>query len=147
MAAMGTSLFRPISPNPPTGSGSVERLTAEWGALDVLVNNAGIIEVGPLGSFDDAALALTFNTNVVGPMALTRDLQLLLENAGSARVVNVGSVFGDIPYPLLAAYSASKFALRGFSIALRREWRQKGSASTSPRRVQPGPPPSLPSHV
>src|ERR1044071_3665539 len=101
----------------------VDRIATEWGALDVLINNAGIIEVGPLGSFDDAALALTFNTNVIGPMALTRDLQALLENAGSARVVNIGSVFGDIPYPLLAAYSASKFALRGFSIALRREWR------------------------
>jgi len=108
----------------------VDRLTAEWGGLDFLVNNAGIIEVGPLGSFDDAALALTFNTNVIGPMALTRDLQPLLESAGSARVVNVGSVFGDIPYPLLAAYSASKFALRGFSIALRREWKQKGISVT-----------------
>jgi short-subunit dehydrogenase len=108
----------------------VERIATEWGALDVLINNAGIIEVGPLGSFDDAALALTFNTNVIGPMALTRDLQSLLENAGSARVVNIGSVFGDIPYPLLAAYSASKFALRGFSIALRREWRQKGISVT-----------------
>src|SRR3954471_2748261 len=108
----------------------VDRIAAEWGALDVLINNAGIIEVGPLVSFDDAALALTFNTNVIGPMALTRDLQSLLENAGSARVVNIGSVFGDIPYPLLAAYSASKFALRGFSIALRREWKQKGISVT-----------------
>jgi short-subunit dehydrogenase len=108
----------------------VDLVASEWGALDVLINNAGIIEVGPVGSFDDAALALTFNTNVIGPMALTRDLQPLLENAAAARVVNIGSVFGDIPYPLLAAYSASKFALRGFSIALRREWKQKGISVT-----------------
>jgi NAD(P)-dependent dehydrogenase (short-subunit alcohol dehydrogenase family) len=108
----------------------VDRIEAEWGGLDVLVNNAGIIEAGPLRSLDDSTLARCFETNVIAPIALTRDLQPLLERAGSARVVNVGSVFGDIPYPMLAAYSASKFALRGFSIALRREWKVRGIGVT-----------------
>jgi short-subunit dehydrogenase len=96
----------------------------------MLINNAGVIEVGPIASFDDAALERIFDTNVLGPMALTRDLQPFLVRARPSRVVNIGSVFGDIPYPLLAAYSASKFALRGFSIALRREWKEKGISVT-----------------
>jgi short-subunit dehydrogenase len=108
----------------------IDRLASEWGSLDLLINNAGIMEGGPLGGFDDDALAHLFNTNVIGPMALTRDLMPLLSKARPSRVVNIGSIFGDIPYPLFAAYSASKFALRGFSIALRREWKEKGIGVT-----------------
>ncbi len=108
----------------------VDRLMSEWGSLDILINNAGIVEGGELAAFDDAALARIFNTNVIGPMALTRDLLPLLQRARPSRVVNIGSVFGDIPYPMFTAYSASKFALRGFSIALRREWKQQGIGVT-----------------
>jgi short-subunit dehydrogenase len=54
----------------------------------------------------------------------------LLIAAKPSRVVNIGSVLGDIAYPQFSCYSASKFALRGFSIALRREWKQKGVGVT-----------------
>ena len=47
----------------------------------------------------------------------------LLRRAAPSRIVNVGSIFGDIAYPLFAPYSASKFALRGLSIAMRREFK------------------------
>jgi short-subunit dehydrogenase len=107
-----------------------DRLLESWGGLDVLVNNAGVIEAGRLEQLDDAALEQTFATNVVAPVALTRDMLPLLLAAKPARVVNVGSVFGDIPYPLFGAYSATKFALRGFSIALRRELRDRGVGVT-----------------
>ena len=50
--------------------------------------------------------------------------------SGPSRIVNVGSMFGDIAYPLFAAYSASKFALRGLSIALRRELKPYGIGVT-----------------
>jgi short-subunit dehydrogenase len=69
-------------------------------------------------------------TNVIAPLALTREMLPLLRRAMPSRVVNVGSMFGDIPYPLFAAYSASKFALRGLSIALRRELRGYGVGVT-----------------
>jgi short-subunit dehydrogenase len=108
----------------------VDRIRKERGALDILINNAGIVEGGPLETFDDDALARTFQTNVMAPMALTRDLMSLLIAAKPSRVVNVGSIFGDIAYPEFTCYSAAKFALRGFSIALRREWKQKGIAVT-----------------
>lgn len=106
------------------------RLGEAWGALDVLVNNAGVVEGGPLAGFDDAALEALFRTNVLAPMALVRELEPLLRLGRPSRVVNVGSVFGDIAYPGFAAYSASKFALRGFSSALRREWAPLGIGVT-----------------
>jgi short-subunit dehydrogenase len=116
----------------------VDRIRNGRGALDILINNAGIVEGGPLETFDDDALARTFQTNVVAPMALTRDLMPLLVAAKPSRVVNVGSIFGDIGYPEFTGYSAAKFALRGFSMALRREWKCKGISVTyaAPRATQ-----------
>lgn len=96
--------------------------------LDILVNNAGVLEVGPVGALEDAALERLLATNVAAPMALTRDLLPLLAPGG--QIVNMGSVFGDIAYPYFAAYSATKFALRGFSDALRRELAPQGIAVT-----------------
>ena len=116
----------------------VDRIGNERGSLDILINNAGIIEGGPLETFDDDALARTFQTNIIAPMALTRDLMSLLAAAKPSRVVNVGSIFGDIGYPEFTCYSATKFALRGFSIALRREWKKQGIDVTyaAPRATQ-----------
>jgi len=94
---------------------------AHWSALDLLVNNAGVVPVGPLGAATDEDLQAVLNTNLLAPMALVREALPLLKKAKGARVVNIGSVFGDIPYPLFAPYSATKAGLRGFSIALRRE--------------------------
>jgi short-subunit dehydrogenase len=108
----------------------VEQLLRTWRSLDILVNNAGLVEVGSVEIASDEALERTFQTNVIAPMALTRDLMPLLIAARPSRVVNIGSVFGEIPYPQFAGYSASKFALRGFSIALRREWKQRGIGVT-----------------
>ena len=101
-----------------------------WGRLDVLVNNAGIVTVGPLLRTSDAELHNVLQTNVVAPAALIRELLPLLHRAAPSRVVNVGSVFGDIAYPLFGAYSASKFALRGLSNALRRELKEFGIGIT-----------------
>ncbi|MBS0242693.1 MAG: SDR family NAD(P)-dependent oxidoreductase [Proteobacteria bacterium] len=95
-----------------------------WGGLDVLINNAGVVNVGPFSRTTDADLERMFTTNLIAPAALTRELLPLLIRARPSRVVNVGSVFGDISYPLFAAYSATKFGLRGLSNALRRELRQ-----------------------
>jgi short-subunit dehydrogenase len=108
----------------------VEIISDRWNALDVLVNNAGVVEGGAIEKFDDEAITRTFLTNVVAPMALTRDLMPMLVAAKPSRVVNIGSVFGDIAYPQFSGYSASKFALRGFSNALRREWKQTGIGVT-----------------
>ncbi len=108
----------------------VESVGVAFGRLDVLVNNAGVVEGGNHETVDDTAVESMFATNVLAPMALTRALFPLLRASRPARVVNVGSVFGDIAYPGFAAYAASKFALRGFSSALGREWKAHGIGIT-----------------
>jgi short-subunit dehydrogenase len=90
------------------------------GSLDILVNNAGVLNVGHLADMADSELEEMTNTNLVAPMALTRDLLPALRSS-KGRIVNIGSVFGDIAYPFFAGYSATKFGLRGFSDAMRRE--------------------------
>ena len=104
-------------------------VAAAGGRLDVLINNAGTLGVGHLSDIDDDALQRMCDTNLVAPMALTRDLLPALI-AARGRVVNIGSVFGDIAYPFFAAYSATKFGLRGFSDALRRELSGRGVGVT-----------------
>lgn len=127
----GQHLVIPADITSPQDRGrTVEIISEEWGALDFLVNNAGVVEGGSVEKFDDESITRTFLTNVMAPMALTRDLMPMLIAAKPSRVVNIGSVFGDIAYPQFSSYSASKFALRGFSNALRREWKQNGIGVT-----------------
>lgn len=98
-----------------------------------------MLQVGALREHDDDALAALIATNLVAPMALSRALLPALGAAGG-RVVNIGSVFGDIAYPYFAAYSASKFGLRGFGDALRRELSGTGIGVTyiAPRATRTG---------
>ena len=104
------------------GREAVARAAAETpGGIDLLVNNAGAGEFAWLADQSDEALERVVRLNVLAPMQLTRRLLPLLLAQGAARIVNVGSIFGHLGYPGYAAYSASKFALRGFSEALRRE--------------------------
>jgi short-subunit dehydrogenase len=91
------------------------------GPPDLLVNNAGINEFRAFESHDAADVARLLEVNLVAPMQLTRELLPLLLSAPAAQIVNVGSVYGYLGYPGFAAYCASKFGLRGFSEALRRE--------------------------
>jgi len=90
------------------------------GSLDILINNAGTLRVGHLEDMADADLEQMTDTNLVAPMALTRELLPALRKS-KGQIVNIGSVFGDIAYPFFAGYSATKFGLRGFSDAMRRE--------------------------
>lgn len=89
--------------------------------INLVINNAGATEFAWLADQSDASLARIVETNVLAPMQLVRRLLPLLEREPQAWIVNVGSIFGYLGYPGHAAYSASKFALRGFSEALRRE--------------------------
>lgn len=99
----------------------VENVTRLLGGVDVLINNAGLLNFTPFEVEDPGAIERLLQVNVMAPIALTRALLPLLLAQGSGRIVNVGSIFGSIGFPYFASYSASKFALRGFSEALRRE--------------------------
>jgi short-subunit dehydrogenase len=87
----------------------------------VLVNSAGLGDFGMLEELDDAAIERLFAINAVAPMQITRALLPTLRSQPMSAILNIGSVFGSLGYPGFTAYSATKFALRGFTEALRRE--------------------------
>jgi short-subunit dehydrogenase len=89
--------------------------------FDLLINNAGINDFHAFESQADATLERLVAVNLLAPMQLARHLLPLLRRAPRAQIVNVGSIFGYIGYPGYAVYCATKFGLRGFSEALRRE--------------------------
>ena len=89
--------------------------------INLLVNNAGAGAFAWLEGQSDDALERIVRTNVLAPMQLTRRLLPELRRQREAWIVNVGSIMGYLGYPGHAAYCATKFALRGFSEALRRE--------------------------
>lgn len=98
-----------------------QRATQHGHALDLVIHCAGQAHCGAFESLDAAALESLWHTNVLAPMRLTRALLPSLRTQAGSRIVFVGSIFGSIAFPYYAAYSASKFALRGFAEALRRE--------------------------
>lgn len=114
----------------PADRARVVHLCRERGALDILVNNAGVLACGLLDDLDDAILEAMVLTNVAAPISLTRALLPMLRRSDRPRVVNIGSVFGDIGHPYFAGYCATKFALRGFSDAIRRELADDGIGVT-----------------
>lgn len=91
------------------------------GSCNLLINAAGVNRFAMLEQMDEAALDELFDLNIKAAVQLTRLCLPLLREQPSALVVNVGSIYGSIGYPGYATYCASKFALRGFSEALRRE--------------------------
>ncbi|HET7202379.1 MAG TPA: SDR family oxidoreductase [Steroidobacteraceae bacterium] len=102
------------------GRRDVADRAVEW-QCNALVNNAGVGEFAFVDEQTDAGLERLFAVNALAPMQLTRALLPHLRGRPEAAILNVGSVFGSLAYPGFAAYSASKFALRGFTEALRRE--------------------------
>ncbi|MFV8783996.1 SDR family oxidoreductase [Microbulbifer sp. SA54] len=104
----------------------VERCQALAGGVDVLINNAGVSQFALLEHIDDASLREVLETNLLVPIALTRDLLPLLAQSRHGAVVNIGSAFGHIGHPGFCLYGASKAGLHGFSEALRREQGDSG---------------------
>lgn len=98
------------------------------GGINVLINNAGL---NPFGLYEDlrpAQIDLAFAVNLQAPMHLCQTLLPHLRAQAPAAIINTGSVFGSIGYPGYVAYAATKFALRGFTEALRREIEGEGVA-------------------
>ena len=91
------------------------------GGIDIVINNAGVSEFALFEQLSESQLQAMFSTNLLAPMLLCQKLLPLLKTRKEAAIVNVGSTFGSIGYPGFSGYCASKFGLRGFTEALRRE--------------------------
>ena len=104
----------------------VERASSELGAIDVLVNNAGIEAASEFARVDPAAIEHTITTNLTASLLLTRMVLPGMVERRRGHVVNLASMAGKVPIPYDAVYSATKFALVGFSHAVREELRGSG---------------------
>jgi hypothetical protein len=98
----------------------VERAVADLGGIDILVNNAGLgLGREPFWDSTDEDETTVIETNVLGVLRLTRLCLPHIRDGG--HIVNMGSIAGRQPYENAAVYVASKYAVRGFTYALRED--------------------------
>lgn len=91
------------------------------GGIDILINNAAILDFIQLEDQSPARIAQMIQTNVTAPIQLARALLPDFKASNQGHYVMIGSILGSIGFPHYATYCATKFAIHGFSQALRRE--------------------------
>ncbi|HKK77286.1 MAG TPA: SDR family oxidoreductase [Saprospiraceae bacterium] len=112
-----------------------QKIKETWDSVEVLVNNAGLFYTGDMMEEDEDNLEKMMAVNLFGPVRLTRYLAPLLFKAEKAHVFNICSVASQKYFPGSGSYSVTKYALLGYSRALREEWKEQGVKVTS---VLPG---------
>lgn len=105
---------------------AVELAHAELGRIDLLVNNAGYAVAGAAEESSTDQVRALFDTNFLGVVRVTNAVLPLMRQQGGGRILNVGSVFGLIPGPFGAYYTAGKHAIEGYSESLDHEVRPFG---------------------
>jgi NAD(P)-dependent dehydrogenase (short-subunit alcohol dehydrogenase family) len=104
----------------------IERVLAQFGRIDVLVNNAGM---GLSGATEESSIAQAqrlFDINVFGVIRMTNAVLPHMRARKIGRIINISSIFGFMPAPFMAAYSATKHAIEGYSESVDHEVREHG---------------------
>jgi NAD(P)-dependent dehydrogenase (short-subunit alcohol dehydrogenase family) len=114
---------------------AIDRIFDQWPIIDVLINNAGVIQVGPLEHMTEEDFENAMATHFWGPLHLMFEIVPSMRRRGFGRIVNVTSIGGRMAVPHMAPYTASKFALVGLSDAVRTELTHYGVRVTT---VVPG---------
>jgi NAD(P)-dependent dehydrogenase (short-subunit alcohol dehydrogenase family) len=96
-------------------------LAARGGTLDAMVNVAGVLRVEKVGELRPESVDLQLDVNAKGVILGTQFAAAVMKPAGRGRIVNIASLAALAPIPGIAVYSASKFAVRGFSLAAAQE--------------------------
>jgi NAD(P)-dependent dehydrogenase (short-subunit alcohol dehydrogenase family) len=123
---------------------AVQKAIERFGRIDVLINNAGIIQVGPLEHMTCEDFEEAMAVHFFGPLFATLAVLPHMQSNNAGRIVNITSIGGKIGLPHMAPYSASKFALVGFSDSVRAEVRRQGIFVTTvvPGLMRTGSPPN-----
>ena len=100
---------------------TVDAVCKHYGQTDVLINNAGLIQVAPLENLTQTDFEDAMATNFWGAFYMMNAVLPEMKQRGAGRIVNVASIGGKLPVPHLASYCAAKFALVGLSGAMRAE--------------------------
>ncbi|MEM9208881.1 MAG: SDR family NAD(P)-dependent oxidoreductase, partial [Pseudomonadota bacterium] len=104
----------------------LKKASFEFDGVHYLVNNAGYHKRGPVVDQDSEALGRMVDVNLRAPIVLTRLALPYLKESGGGAIINVASLAGRVPTPGSSVYSATKFGLRAFSLALAEEVRGSG---------------------
>lgn len=120
----------------PSVNAAAERVIAESGAPDVVINNAGQMFVGITEAFSDQEVTDQLDVNVVGVHRVNRAFLPAMRARGRGLLMNVSSIAGRLGVPFNGVYHASKWALEGYSLALRGELASSGVDVVV---VEPGP--------
>jgi short-subunit dehydrogenase len=115
----------------PDAERAIGETVGRYGAVDVLINNAGIVQVGPIDHMNVADYEDALNTHFWGPLYLILAALPHMRRQHAGRIVNIASIGGKIAVPHLVPYSASKFALVGLSDGLRAELAREGIVVTT----------------
>ena len=108
---------------------------AEFGTIDVLLNNAGYGAYGPLETFSKEQIGRQFNTNVIGLLEVSRSLIPHFRENKNGMIINISSIAGKMTLPFGTLYHGSKFAVEGISEALSFELEQFGGKM---KIIEPG---------
>jgi NAD(P)-dependent dehydrogenase (short-subunit alcohol dehydrogenase family) len=105
---------------------AIQSLLEQAGRIDVLVNNAGYAQIGPIEESSIGDVQAQFDTNLFGAIRMIRAVLPVMRQQGSGRIINISSVVGQVAPRYAGIYAASKFALEGISEALHEEVRPFG---------------------
>ena len=100
---------------------AVDAAHAQFGGIDVLLNNAGYGAYGPLEAFDMEGIRRQFDTNVIGLLEVTKAVLPRMRTQGQGVIVNISLIGGRMTFPLGTLYHGTKFAVEGLSEALHYE--------------------------
>jgi NAD(P)-dependent dehydrogenase (short-subunit alcohol dehydrogenase family) len=103
---------------------AVSSVLEKEGRIDVLINNAGMHAGGPVETSPSEDIKLQMDTNFLGMVNLTREVLPVMRKQGGGTIINFSSIMGLMGLAFQAFYSAAKFAIEGFSEALRMEVKQ-----------------------
>lgn len=104
----------------------VKAVYDQEGAIDVLINNAGVNQIGSAWETQVAAFDLVMDVNLNGAVRLIREVLPLFRIQAHGRIINITSIGAHVPLPYNSAYSASKAALDAYSESLSHELRDTG---------------------